>query len=141
MRVDILKTQEINDKLWSIICQGFNECFDTKLVPDELKGGFCVETHTGYAYHAVAFSDDDDLMGYTVFTPTFYEDDLKVLVGGSTFIRKQYREDFLLFAKIVNALKQRCSEEGYEVVVAVPNDQSFDYAIRIKVKLPAYGMN
>lgn len=131
MRIDILKTQEINDNLWLKICQGFNECFDTSLEPDELKGGFCIETHTGFAYHALAFSDDNELMGYTVFTPTLYEGNLKVLVGGSTFIRQKYRDDFLLFAKIVNALKQRCAEDGYEVVVAVPNKNSIDYAIRI----------
>ena len=58
MRIDILKSQEINDNLWLKICQGFNECFDTSLEPDKLKKRFfCIETQTGYAYHALAFSD------------------------------------------------------------------------------------
>lgn len=132
MRVEVFKTHEVPELLWGKICEGFNECFEGHhATEDTMKRGFCVSTQTGYSYHGIAFSDEDDVMGYTVFTPTFYENGLKIVAGGGTYIRRQYRDDFLLFAKIVNALKRRCFEDGYQAVIAVPNANSKDYAIRI----------
>lgn len=132
MRVEVFKTHEISEPLWEKISEGFNECFEGFHASKEsMKRGFCVSTQTGYSYHGVALTDEDDVMGYTIFTPTFYENGLKIVAGGGTYIRKQYRDDFLLFAKIVNALKQRCYEDGYQAVIAVPNANSKDYAIRI----------
>ncbi len=132
MRVEVYKTHEVPDFLWEKICEGFNECFEGHhSTQDSLRHGFCTSTQAGYSYHGVAISDDNEVMGYTVFTPTFYENSLKIVAGGGTYIRKKYRGDFLLFAKIVNALKKRCYEDGYQAVVAVPNSNSKDYAIRI----------
>lgn len=132
MKIEIFKTHEVPESLWVKISEGFNECFEGLQTTEEtIKRGFCVSTQTGYSYHGIAFSDENDIMGYTVFTPTFYENDIKIVAGGGTFIKKKYRDDFLLFAKIVNALKKRCFEDGFQAIIAVPNANSKDYAIRI----------
>lgn len=131
MKIEVLRTYEISEKQWFQIYEGFMESFDVKDNDFKPQEGLFTNNKQGYGYHALAYSDEGNIIGYTIFSPTFYENGLKILVGGSTFIRKHYRDDFLLFAKIVNALKKRCSEDGYQVVIAVPNANSKDYAIRI----------
>lgn len=131
MNLEIYKTYELTDEIWKQIKEGYNASFPHKESVATLKQGFCGCNKDGYSYHCLAYADDGTLMGYTEFTPTFYKNDLKICVGGRTFIRKEFSSDFMLFAKIVNALKKKCYEDGCKVVIAVPNSNSRDYAIRI----------
>lgn len=131
MELKIQKTPEISDTQWQQIISGYNESFDLNETLDTLKEGFCVSNKQGWSYHCFAYSDEGDLMGYTEFIPTVYVGGLQIAVGGNTFIRKQYRADFMLFAKIVNELKKQCAQDGCKAIVAVPNINSRDYAIRI----------
>lgn len=131
MKIEILKTTELSDQLWEEILEGYNDSFPHHETIKSLKEGFCGCNKLGFSYHCFAYSEENALMGYTEFTPTFYKGGLKICVGGRTFIRKEYRSDFMLFAKIVNALKKRCADDGCQAVIAVPNHNSRDYAIRI----------
>lgn len=131
MRIKIYKTFEIDDILWSQITKGFNESFDSNVSNDSIKSGFCISNPMGYAYHAVAFADDGDVMGFNTFTPSFYKDDIKVLVSGSSFVRKKYRKDIFIFYDMVAALREKGKEEGFHVTVGVPNKNSRKYAVKV----------
>lgn len=131
MEIRVLKTYEITDEEWSEIVDGYNESFEHHVSVSSLKNGFCCCNKLGCSYHALAYTDNKILMGNTVFTPTFYKGGIKIVVGGNTFIRKDFREDFLLFAKIVSELKKRCAQDDCKAIIAVPNINSRDYAIRI----------
>lgn len=131
MEIIVKKTFEITDEEWGQIMEGYNESFDLHETIDTLKDGFCISNKLGYSYHCFAYSDSYILMGYTEFTPMDYKNNLRIAVGGRTYIRKEYRSDFLLFAKIVNELKKKCAQDGVCAVTAVPNHNSRDYAIRI----------
>ena len=129
-------THEISDELWSQIVDGFNESYGLHITANGLKHGWYVANPWGYAYHAIAMDADGELMAYNVFTPAQYENGLKVVVSGSTFVRKKFRKNVLLFASLIKALRKRCSDDGFDVEVGVPNHNSLDYHIKLnKVRM------
>lgn len=129
--IKVYKTFEIDDNLWCQITKGFNESFDLNLCNNSLKTGFCISNPLGYAFHAVAFADDGDVMGFNTFTPTFYQNDIKVLVSGSSYVKKKYRKDIFIFYDMVMALREKGREEGFHVTVGVPNKNSRKYAVKV----------
>lgn len=131
MEIVIYKSYEISDDVWRKITAGFNESFDTSFTYEEMKKGFFVQNPLGYGYHAVAFSDDGDVMGYNVYSPTLYKDGLKIIVSGSTYVRKKYRKYEFLFLDMVSKLKQVCVDDGFVASVGVPNHNSLNYALKI----------
>lgn len=129
-------THEINEDVWHKIVDGFNESFGLNVTAEDLKNGWYVSNPWGYAYHAIAFDVDNELMAYNVFTPMQYEHDIKVVVSGSTFVRPKYRNKVMLFAQLIKALRQRCIEDGFDIEVGVPNHNSINYHCKVnKVKL------
>ena len=129
--IKVYRTFEIDDNLWRQITIGFNESFDLDIDEKSLRTGFCTSNPLGYAFHAVAFSDNGDVMGYNTFTPTFYKNDIKILVSGSSFVRKKYRKDIFIFYDMVIALREIGEKEGFHVTVGVPNKNSREYALKI----------
>lgn len=130
-RIQIKRTDEIDDELWTQIVDGFNESFDLNLSADGLKNGWYVANPWGYAYHAMAFDDDNELMAYNVFTPSQYENGIKVVVSGSTYVRPKYRKNVMLFAQLIKALRKRCAEDGFDLEVGVPNHNSINYHCKV----------
>ena len=124
-------THEIDNEVWRKVVDGFNESFGLNIMEDGLKNGWCVANPWGYAYHALAFDEDNELMAYNVFTPMQYEDDIRVAVSGSTFVRPKYRKNVMLFARLIKALRQRCAEDGFDIEVGVPNHNSIDYHCKV----------
>ena len=130
-RIQIKRTNEIDDELWTKIVDGFNESFDLNLSAEGLKNGWYVANPWGYAYHAMAFDDDNELMAYNVFTPSQYENDIKVVVSGSTYVRPKYRKNVMLFAQLIKALRKRCADDGFDLEVGVPNHNSINYHCKV----------
>lgn len=131
MGVKVLKTYEISETLWMQIVEGFNESFGLNVTTEGMKNGFCVRNPYGYGYHAVALSDDGDLMGYNVFSPVIYKGGLKTVVSGSTFVREKYRSHEFLFMEMINALRKAVIEDGFTIEIGVPNHNSENFAIKI----------
>lgn len=129
--IKVYKTFEIDDNLWEQIVNGFNESFDTNVEVDDIKNGFCCKTQLGYGYHAVAFSDvDGELMGFNTYTPSLYNEGIKILVSGGVYVRKKYRKDIFISFDMMLALKQRGIEDGFQIGLGVPNHNAIDYAIK-----------
>lgn len=131
MEVNVLKTYEITETLWEQITEGFNESFNLNVTSEDMKNSFCVRNNLGYGYHAIALSDDDDLMGYNVFSPVFYKNGLKTVVSGSTYVRPKYRKHEMLFMDMVQKLRKTVKEEGFKVEIGVPNHNSEKFALKI----------
>ena len=132
MEVRIFKTYEISDDLWEKIAAGFRESFSTDTTADRLKHAFCTHNKLGYGYHAVALTDDGEVAGYNVFSPTLYENDLKVVVSGSTYVRPKFRSNNeFLFMDMMKALRKAVIKDGYQVEVGVPNHNSKAFAAKI----------
>lgn len=131
MEIVVLKTYEIPDPLWQKITDGFNESFDLHATVEGMKHGFCVRNKLGYGYHAIAISDDGDVMGYNVFSPVFYKNNLKTVVSGSTYVRPKYRNHEMLFMNMIQALRKKVIEDGYKVEIGVPNHNSEKFALKI----------
>ena len=124
-------THEINEDVWQKIVDGFNESFRLNVTEEGLKNGWYISNPWGYAYHALAFDQDNELMAYNVFTPMQYERGIKVVVSGSTFVRPKYRKKVMLFAQLIKALRQRCTEDGFDIEVGVPNHNSINYHCKV----------
>lgn len=138
MEIKILKTFEISDSLWTQITKGFNESFGLDVSQGNMKEAFCIRNRNGYGYHAVALSDEGELMGYNVFSPVYYKNGLKTVVSGSTYVRPKFRTHEMLFMEMVNALRKAVISDGYEVEIGVPNHNSERFALKIlKFKLVA----
>lgn len=131
MELKVLKTFEISDSLWAQIAEGFTESFERPCSPEDLKTGFCVQNTLGYGYHAVALSDEGELMGYNVFSPVFYKNGMRSVVSGSTFVRKKFRSNDMLFMDLMLALRKRVREDGFVFEVGVPNHNSRKFAAKI----------
>lgn len=131
MEVKVLKTFEISDSLWKQIAEGFTESFERPCSAEALKTGFCVQNKLGYGYHALALSDEGELMGFNTFSPVFYKKGLKSVVSGSTFVRKKFRSNDLLFMDLMQALRKRVKDDGYLFEVGVPNHNSRNFAAKI----------
>lgn len=131
MEVKVLKTYEISDSLWKQIAEGFTESYNQIVTVEEMKTSFCVRNRLGYGYHAIALSDDGDLMGYNVFSPVFYKNGLKTVVSGSTYVRPKYRKHEMLFMNMVQALRKIVKADGYKVEIGVPNHNSEKFAKKI----------
>lgn len=71
MNIKVYKTSEISEEDWKQIANGFNICFDTQHSVDHLMN-YYVSTVFGYSYHAIAYTDDNKVMGYNSFIPTIY---------------------------------------------------------------------
>ena len=141
MNIKVYKTSEISEEDWKQIANGFNICFDTQHSVDHLMN-FYVSTVFGYSYHAIAYTDDNKVMGYNSFIPTIYQyqgEKLLVGVSGGTFVLKEFRNNIFLFKDLMNALFEYCKSEGMVLKVGVPNKNSFRYTIKIiKSKLVGY---
>lgn len=138
MKILVLKTNEISDELWSSISEGFNESFSLNSTPERMRNAFCVRNREGYGYHAIALSDEGELMGYNVFSPVFYKNGLKTVVSGSTFVRPKFRVHEMLFLNMVQELRKAVINDGYQVEIGVPNHNSEKFALKIlKFKLVA----
>ena len=130
-RIIVKRTDEISDYLWKEIVDGFNESFGLNSSVDGFRTGWYIANPWGYAYHAIAFNEHDELMAYNVFTPAQYENGIKVVVSGSTFVRKRFRSNVMLFANLIKALRERCAEDGFDLEVGVPNHNSLKYHIMV----------
>ena len=130
--IRVYKTFEISDDLWAQIADGFNESFEGHSTTSQsLKESFYVRNQWGYAYHAVASEDNTgELIGFTTYTPNLYMDNLKILVSGSSFVRKKFRKDIFVFLDMINELKDKCSEEGFVVGLGVSNHNSLEYSLK-----------
>ena len=131
MEVKIYKTYEIPDWMWEQIAEGFQESFNSILTAEELKTAFCVQNRLGYGYHAVALTEEGDVAGYNVFSPTFYKGDLKAVVSGSTYVRPKYRTHEMLFMNMIQALRKAVKDDGYKIEIGVPNQNSERFALKI----------
>lgn len=132
MKIQILKTFEIEDSLWERIVQGFNESFDRNVTVEAFKSGFCVSNQLGYGLHAIAFDDESgEIMAFNTYSPTFYKGGLNMMVSGSTYVKPKYRKDIFLFYDLLTALRKRAKEEGYVVEIGIPNHNSRDYAKKL----------
>lgn len=131
MNLKVYKSYEISDSLWQMITEGFNEAFDSDRTVDQMRDGFFLYNQFGYGYHAVALSDEGELMGYNVFSPSLYKNGLKVVVSGSTYVRNKFRNNEMLFLDMVNALRSKCLSDGFQVEVGVPNNNSRKFAIKV----------
>lgn len=131
MELKVLKTHEVSDKLWGHIVEGFNEAFDCSITADDLKSGFCTQNKLGYGYHAIALSDEGEVMGFNTFSPGFYKNGLKTVFSGSVFVRKKFRSNDLLFMDLTKALRKKAIEDGYEIELGAPNVNAENFASKI----------
>ena len=130
--IKVLKTYEIDDALWQKITDGFNEAFEMNIPNDALKNGFCTANVLGYGYHAIDIDDKTgEVRGFHTYSPAFYKNGIKAVIGGSTFVRKKFRKDAFIFYDLEWALRDAVSFDGYELELGVPNQNSREYAQKV----------
>lgn len=129
--ISIKLTHEIDKEQWQKIADGFNESFETNVTVDHLLNGWYISNPWGYAYHALVFDQNDELMAFNTFAPMRYDHGINVVVSGSTFVRKKFRKNVMIMALMFNALRERVAEDGFDIQVGVPNHNSVKYALKI----------
>lgn len=131
MEIQVFKTYEIPDGMWEKIAEGFRESFNIDTNAERMKTAFCVRNKLGYGYHAVALTEEGEVAGYNVFSPTFYKGDLRAVVSGSTYVRPKFRTHEMLFMNMVQALRKAVLNDGYRIEIGVPNHNSEKFALKI----------
>lgn len=117
--------------MWEKIAEGFRESFNVNTTAEQLKNAFCVRNPLGYGFHAVALTEEGDVAGYNVFSPTFYSDGIKAVVSGSTYVRPQYRNNEFLFLDMIKTLRKYAAENGYQIDIGVPNHNSRKFSAKV----------
>lgn len=130
----VKKTQEINEAEWEQITAGFNEEFKKEKKPAELiryyKANAC-----GYSYHGMAKDDNGVIAGFSSIMPFTYKDtggnEFLTGLSGSTFVKKEFRNDIFVFNDIYKSLRTACVKDGITAILGVPNKNSFKYLIKL----------
>ena len=130
----VKKTHEITATEWQEITHGFNEEFKKeKTAADLLR--FYNSNFKGYSYHGIAKDEHGVLAGFTAVNPTEYTgangDKFFAGLSGSTFVRKDFRNDIFVFHDVYNALRVACANDGCKVILGVPNKNSFKYVVKL----------
>ena len=131
--IKVYKTFEIDNELWEQIVDGFNESFEGHhTTVESIRRGFCIRNQWGYAYHSVAFDENTgEVMGFNTGTPTLYKNDMKVFVAGTSFVRAKYRKDIFILWDMLQAMKDKGLEDGFQVGLGVPNHNAIEYSTKL----------
>jgi hypothetical protein len=130
----VKKTDEINDAEWKEITAGFNEEFKRDKKPAELiryyKANAC-----GYSYHGIAKDESGNIAGFSSVMPFLYKDakgnDILTGLSGSTFVKKEFRNDIFIFNDIYKGIRKACCNDNITAILGVPNKNSFKYLIKL----------
>lgn len=130
----VKKTHEITATEWQEITFAFNEEFKKeKTAADLLR--FYNSNFKGYSYHGIAKDEHGLLAGFTAVNPTEYTgangDKFFAGLSGSTFVRKDIRNDIFVFHDIYKALRVACANDGCKLILGVPNKNSFKYVVKL----------
>jgi hypothetical protein len=133
MLVKVCTTNEISEKEWLEIVSGFNEAFDAKVTIENFKNYYTSKC-LGFSFHSLAIDDNGRIAGSTTIVPYRYVDKngrvfMTGLSGGS-YIRKDFRKDEFLFSEMYNALRRSSSNFGLELILGMPNNNSFMYVTK-----------
>jgi hypothetical protein len=133
LEVIVLKTNEISNQQWDQIVNGFNETFKSEVTVENLKCYYLTKC-LGYSFHALAINENGMVVGSTTVVPYRYSDRngrifLTGLSGG-TYILKDFRKNEFLFFEMYSALRKTAFDNGLELILGVPNKNSFFYTIR-----------
>ena len=130
----VKKTHEITEAEWQDIAIGFNEEFKKEKTPADLLR-FYRANFKGYSYHGLAKDEHGVLAGFTSVNPTEYSgaggDTFFAGLSGSTFVRKDFRNDIFVFHHIYKSLRLACAADGCKVILGVPNKNSFKYVVKL----------
>lgn len=138
MRIEIYKTCDIPFYYWKDIINGFNASFqreNTKV--EQLKIGY-ESNFFGYSYHALYLTDDDKVVGFYTIIPNYYtykdNEKVKIGLGGTVFVLKEYRKNIFMFRDMYIALKAHCKKEDFIAILGVSNNNAYEYSIKILKK-------
>lgn len=134
MTIIVKKTNEISPAEWDEITAGFNEEFKKDKSPADLIR-FYNANFKGYSYHGFARSENGILAGFTSINPTAYTNNngeqFFAGLSGSTFVKKAFRNDIFIFQDIYKSLRAACAADGCQLVLGVPNKNSFKYVVKL----------
>ena len=132
MEIKVYKTYEISAALWERIAEGFRRSFNMEMPVEQLKNSFCIRNKFGYGYHVVALADNGEVAGYSVDSPSYYKDDIKMVVCGSSFVCPEYRRtNEFLFWDMMQVLSKEVAKEGFQVSLGVPNQNAIEFSTKI----------
>jgi hypothetical protein len=129
MNIEVLKTEEIPESLWSKIAESFNCAFEghhttgTALCDNYKANPF------GYSYHGFS-QDNGKIIAFNTITPSFYccKGEKRLFgLSGSTFVLKEYRKNVFILADIYDALIEYCKKDNMVAFLGVPNKNSYKY--------------
>jgi len=126
------KTIELSLEEKQGIVNLFNEVFDRERTVDEFDLEF-LHTVEGFSYHTFA-SENDEIVAANTMVPAMYYIDgklVKAVNSVDTMIAKSHRglENFYDMAK---ASFKHSEDNGYDVVVGFPNDNSYELFTKLK---------
>lgn len=131
--IQILKSFEVSDSLWTEIARGYKICFDLEISIDELKDLFS-KTILGFSLHALKFSEDGKVIGHNYLQPIPYRLGMQNIVcalSGGTFVLPDFRKDIMIFHDLLTALNRTAADLGWKALLGVPNENSFKYTVKI----------
>ena len=112
-------------------------CFNQNMVGHHITKGELMEKYqwgcNGFSYHALCY-DENNLVGFISAIPYRYQYKSEEILVGLTcdiVIKAECRNDFTLFAKLYNKLKEICLQHGIVCFLGVANQNAYTYSIRI----------
>ena len=130
----VKKTDEISTAEWTEIVIGFNEEFKREKTAADLVTYYSANFY-GYSYHGISKNEQGIITGFSSVMPVKYTDatGTEFLTGLSlsTFVKKDFRSDIFIFNDIYKALRTACANDGFKVILGVPNKNSFKYLTKL----------
>ncbi|MBK8852980.1 MAG: GNAT family N-acetyltransferase [Saprospiraceae bacterium] len=128
MTISFYKTNDISESLFESFVKNFNFVFDRELESDNFKKKY-LSSYVGHSYHSFLIKDDQ-VVGACNFIPyeyTYGGEKLKLVLAVGVYIHPDHRSDPLSLLKMYNVAKKNLALEGFEGVIAVPNDVAYQY--------------
>ncbi|MEI7675416.1 MAG: hypothetical protein WCJ03_01435 [Bacteroidales bacterium] len=128
MEISVVLSNELIDKEWIEITDGFNQCFDTQKQPADMKNYYS-SSILGYCFHAICRNLSNEIIAHSSIFPYKYcVIDKEYLFGlsGGSYVLKEFRKEAFLYVDLIEALKERSLKEGVVVTYGVPNENSFE---------------
>lgn len=133
MKIKVVNSKEIDRETWDMITNGFNKSFERSKTANEFIE-YYQNTVLGYSFHALAYNEENILVGSTTIIPQHYLlNGIRQLFGlsGGSFVLKEFRNDIFIFHDMYVEIRKYCQTHGVKAIVGVPNKNSYKYIVKL----------
>jgi hypothetical protein len=129
MKYEAKRTRELNDVQKDQLARLFKRVFGSERPVDYFESKYR-SVVSGYSYHGLMITDDEDIVGAFTCIPFFYRffGETRIFaVAVDTMIDSAYRDDIFALKRMHDVSIEVMKEDGVSFVFAIPNENAYLY--------------